>query len=151
MFDLTKKLLIGLLISIVNVFNHTRCVLLSNQKCITQPTYINLNSNENSHYYPLEVELDRCVESCHTLNDLSNKVCVPNKTQDLNLSVSNMIAGIIESKILTRHISWECKCKLDGRKCNSNQWLNNDKCGCECKKRHVCKKYYIWNPATCSC
>ena len=24
-------------------------------------------------------------------------------------------------------------------------------CLCECKTRHVCKKDYIWNPATCSC
>ena len=22
---------------------------------------------------------------------------------------------------------------------------------CVCKKRHLCKKYYIWNPATCIC
>ena len=22
---------------------------------------------------------------------------------------------------------------------------------CECKKRHVCYKDYIWNPSTCSC
>ena len=27
-----------------------------------------------------------CVPSCNTLNDLSNKVCVPNKTEDLNLN-----------------------------------------------------------------
>ena len=26
-----------------------------------------------------------------TLNDLSNKVCIPNKTEDLNISVFNMI------------------------------------------------------------
>ena len=38
-----------------------------------------------------------------------------------------------------------------GKKCNSDQWWNNDKCRCECKKRHVCEKDYIWNPATCSC
>ena len=30
------------------------------------------------------------------------------------------------------------------------QW-SNDKCRCECKKRNVCEKNYIWNPATCSC
>ena len=29
------------------------------------------------------VNLDRCVGSCDILNDLSNKVCVPNKTEDL--------------------------------------------------------------------
>ena len=32
-----------------------------------------------------------------------------------------------ESKILTKNISRECKCKFDGRKCNSNQKWNNDK------------------------
>ena len=62
-----------------------------------------------------------------------------------------MITRINESKTLTKHISCECKCKFHGRSCNSDQWWNNDKCRCECKKPHVCKKYYIWNPATCSC
>ena len=57
--------------------------------------------------------------------------------------------GINKLKTLTKHISWECKCRFDGRKCNSDQWWNNNKCRCE--KRHVCKKDYVWNPATCSC
>ena len=39
-----------------------------------------------------------------------------------------MIAGINESKTLTKHISFECKYKFDGGKYNSNQWWNNDKC-----------------------
>ena len=39
-----------------------------------------------------------------------------------------MISGINESKTLTKHRSCECKCKFDGRKCNSNQKWNNDKC-----------------------
>ena len=42
------------------------------------------------YYYPFAVKLDRCVGSCNTLNDLSNKVCVSNKTKDLYLSVFNM-------------------------------------------------------------
>ena len=71
-----------LLISIVNASNHTKCISLSNQKCEIQPTFINLHPNEYSqefHYYPFTVKLDRCVESCNTLSDWSNKVCVPNK------------------------------------------------------------------------
>ena len=36
------------------------------------------------------------LEGVITLNDLSNKVYVPNKTEDLNLSVFNMITGINE-------------------------------------------------------
>ena len=73
------------------------------------------------------VKLDGCVGNFNTLNDLSNKVCVPNKTEDLNVSVSKMIAWINESKTLTKHASGEYKCKLNGTKCNSNQWWNNDK------------------------
>ena len=145
---------IGLLTGLVNRSYHTKCISLSNQKFMIQPTFINLHPNEYSqefHYYPFSVKLDRCVGSCNTLNDLSNKVCVPNKTEDLNLSVFNTIRGINESKSLTKHISYGYKCKFDGRKCNSNQWWDDDKCRCECKKRHVCEKDYIWNAATCSC
>ena len=105
--------------------------MLSNQKCMIQPTLINLHPSENSHechYYPFTVKLDRCFGIFNTINDLSNKVCVPNNTEDLNLSVFNMITGINESKGLTKHISCECKCRFDGRKFNSDQWRNNDKC-----------------------
>ena len=38
------------------------------------------------HYCPFTVKLDRCDGSCITLNDLSNKECVPNKTEDLACS-----------------------------------------------------------------
>ena len=58
MFGLIKKMFIILLSNIVTGSNHTRCVLLSNQKCMTQPTLIDLHLNEYSqkfHYYPFEV------------------------------------------------------------------------------------------------
>ena len=83
---------------------------------MTLPTLINLHPNEYSqefHYYPFAVKLDRRVGSCNTLSDLSSKVCIPNKTEDLNLRVFNLITGINKSKTLTK---------------------NNDKCQCECKK-----------------
>ena len=39
-----------------------------------------------------------------------------------------MITGINESKTLIKHVSCECKCTFDGKKkCNSEQWWNNDK------------------------
>ena len=66
-----------------------------------QPALISLHSNEYSHefhYYPLSVNLDRCFGSCNTRNDLSNKVCIPNKIEDLNLSVFKMITGINDSE-----------------------------------------------------
>ena len=73
---------------------------------------INLHRNEYSqkfHYYPFAVKLDICVGSCNTLNDLSNKECVPNTAEDLNLRAFKMIAGINESKTLTKHIPCECR------------------------------------------
>ena len=72
-----------------------------------QPTFIHLHPNEYSqefHYYPFAVKLDICVGSCNTLNDLSDKVCIPNETADL----------------LTKEISCECKCKFEKIKCKSS-------------------------------
>ena len=45
MIGLIKKIFIGLLPGIVSASNHTKCVLSSNQKCMTQPILINLHPN----------------------------------------------------------------------------------------------------------
>ena len=47
---------------------------------------------------------------------LPNKAWIPNKTEDLNLSVFDMITGINKLKTLTKHISYDCKCRFDGKK-----------------------------------
>ena len=55
---------------------------------MTQRTLINLHPNEYSQglrYYQFAVNLDRCMGSCNIVNDTSNRVCVPDKTEDLNL------------------------------------------------------------------
>ena len=119
---------------------HGICVSLKNKKCMTRPPLINLNPNEYSqelHYYPFVVKLDRCVGSCNTINDSSNKICVPNKTEDLKISVFKMIPGINESKTLTKHLFFKFKYKFDGGKINSNQKWNTDKCFCEYKKTYM--------------
>ena len=51
-----------------------------------------MNAAKNINLFA--VKLDRCVGSCKTLNDLFNKVCVPNKTENLNLSMFSMVTGI---------------------------------------------------------
>ena len=102
MFRLLKEMFIGLLTGLDNVSNHIKCVLLSHQKSMIQPILINLHPNEYSqelHYYQFEVNLDRCVSSPNTLNVFSNKVCVPNKTKNVNLSVFNMNTRANESKL----------------------------------------------------
>ena len=112
---------------------------------MTQPNLINLHRNEyiqGIRYYPFAVNWDRCKGSFNILDDLSNRVCIPDKTEDLKLYVFNMIAGIKESKALTKHITCKCKFKFDGSKYNSNQKWNNDKCWCESlEEYHLYKKY----------
>ena len=66
------------------------------------------------------------VHTDNTFNDLSNKVSLPNKTEDSNLSMLNIITGIDESRTLTNHVSCQCKCKFDGRRYNLNYWQNNE-------------------------
>ena len=61
-----------------------------------------------------------------------------------------MVTRMNDSKILTKDISCECKCRFHGKICNSEQRLNNNKCWCECKKHQVCEKDYMWNHATCT-
>ena len=75
---------------------------------MAHPTLINLHPNkcgQEFHYYPFAVKLYRCVGSCNTPNDLFNKVCVPSKTEDLNLSAFNLIAGINELQELQENIN----------------------------------------------
>ena len=64
MFVLIKKVFIVVLSAIVNASNNTKNVLISNQKCKIQPTFINLHPNEYSQelqYYPFSVKLYKCV------------------------------------------------------------------------------------------
>ena len=97
------------------------------------------------------VKLDRCAGCSNTLIDLSNKLCILNETENLNLSAFIMISEINELKILAKLISCECKCKLKGTKFKSNQLWKNDKCQCECQKHHICEKEFVCNPSTCIC
>ena len=63
---------------------------VSLSKCQIQPILINIHPNECNqelHYYPFAVKLDKRTGNCNTLNDLSNRVCVPNK----RIHVSDMI------------------------------------------------------------
>ena len=62
-----------------------------------------MNTLKNFTTIHFLVKLDRCVGSCNTFNDLSNKVFVPNKTEDLNLIVFSVITRINDSKTLTKH------------------------------------------------
>ena len=78
-----------------NDSNLRTCIFLNNHLCITRPTIINLNPykyNQELHYYPFMVILD----VMNVLHDPSNGIFVPNKPEDVNLSVFNIITRINE-------------------------------------------------------
>ena len=57
---------------------------------MTRTSLIDLNPdkyNQELRYYPFMINLDRCNESCHTSDILSNRLCVPNKIEGVSLSV----------------------------------------------------------------
>ena len=64
MFELIKKMFIGLLTSVVSVSNHTKYTSLTNQKCMAQPTFINLHPDEYSrNIYHANVNVSLMVEN----------------------------------------------------------------------------------------
>ena len=64
---------------------------------MTQPVVTNLHLNkyrQGLRYNTFPIDLDRSMGICNTLNHLSNRVCVTNKSENLNLNIFNMITGI---------------------------------------------------------
>ena len=45
----------------------------------------------------------------NSVNDLSMRVCVPSKTEDINVQVFNIIENKNEAKAMVKHISCDCK------------------------------------------
>ena len=110
---------------------------------MAESTLINLHPNEYRQAFGYDlfgVNLDGCMGSYTTFNDISNRLCVPKKGKNLNFSVFNWILGMHELISLTKHISFECKCNFGDKKCNWNQKRNNNKCWCESKdSKERCK------------
>ena len=75
---------------------------------MTIPTLIVLNPdkyNQGPRYYLFMFILDRCKEICNTLDDLFNRICVTNKTEDVDFCVFNMITRTNETKTLAKLLS----------------------------------------------
>ena len=99
MRGIIKKIFIVLLSSIVNASNHTKCVLLNNQECMTQLTLIYILMNTVKNYTTIDLQLSYIdvLEVIILLMTYLIKYVfkIPNKTGHLNLSVFNMITGIM--------------------------------------------------------
>ena len=110
MLRLVKRVFIGLFTGLVNAFIYvTKNVRFSPFLLI----YILVNTFKNLTTIPFWLNSTEVLDVVILWMIYLIK-CVPNKIEDLNLSVFNMITGISESKTLTKHILCNCKCKFDG-------------------------------------
>ena len=64
--------------------NSLECVLMNNQEYKIRTEIINLNTNEPL-FYPDSVKINRCKDSCNTVNDPYAKICVPEQIKDTNV------------------------------------------------------------------
>ena len=70
---------------------------LNNGQCKTRPFLIDLNIVELKHY-PYIITLDKCNGSYKTLTEISDRICVANKTENVNLNVFNLITRKMNQK-----------------------------------------------------
>ena len=63
--------------------------------------------------------LDKYSGRCKAVDDFSMKISVPSETRDIDLKLSNLITETNKAKIIIKHISWDCKCKVDSATCKS--------------------------------
>ena len=119
------------------------CVSVVNQKCISRPKIININSHEPI-LYPYSIKVNKCSGSCNNINDPFAKLCVPDITKNINVKVFNIMARINETRQIVWRETCKCICKLTSAVCNSRQIWKEDKCRCECKEdlinKMVCEK-----------
>ena len=75
---------------------------------MARPAFIDLNldgNNKRLRRYTFMISL-YCGGSCDTSDDLSIIIHAPNKMEDVNLNVLNMLRERNESKPLSKHISF---------------------------------------------
>ena len=79
--------------------NSVECVSINNQVCTIRTKIINLNTNEPM-FYPYRIKINKCKDSCNTINDPYAKICVPDEIKNTNVKVFNSMSRTNE----TRHI-----------------------------------------------
>ena len=60
-----------------------KCISLNNQTCMTRPTLIGLHPDEYNQelcYCSVMVNLNRCNGSCNILDDPFDRICIPEKS-----------------------------------------------------------------------
>ena len=86
--------------------NALKFVSTTNQECKIRPEKINVNSNEPS-FYPYNIKVYKCSDSCNNINDPYAKLCLPNVAKNINVKAIDLMSRTNK----TRHIEWHETCK----------------------------------------
>ena len=73
--------LIGLTMSLFNIVKTKplECVSVNNQKCMPRRKILDVNEGVGEAlFYPYNVQVNNCSGSCNTLDNIIEKLCVPN-------------------------------------------------------------------------
>ena len=93
-----------------STFYAAKCLFLNNEPWMVRPNFIDLNSVE-LQYYSFMVSLDKCSGSYNSINGFP-KICIPSKTNDINIKIFDMISNRNEAKTMLKNISCHWKIKI---------------------------------------
>ena len=95
-YVICKMFLINLAISFLNMVKvkSLECMSVVNQKCMSRPKIININSI----FYPCSIKVNKCSGSCNNINNPFAKLCVSDITKNINVKVFNIMARINETR-----------------------------------------------------
>ena len=150
-------LLINLVSSLFNMVavEALKCMSVVNQRCMPRPKILDVNAIDEPVYYPYNVMINKCSESCNDTNHPMAKLCVPDAIKNVNMKVYNLLMRANETKNVMWHESCKCVCRLTSAVCNNKQIWNSDTCSCDCNEdfvdKMVCEEGYMWDPSTCAC
>ena len=76
-----------------------KCISLNNQQSQARLTLVHINCDE-TFYHPFYVTVNKYGETCNTIDDPYAQFCVPNKFQNMNAKVFDLISGVNETRFL---------------------------------------------------
>lgn len=72
---------------------------INNQLCLVRPARISLKSIElHCCSFKITLDKDRYVRSSYAIDDLSDRLCIPDKAEDTNAKVLYTITGVLSKK-----------------------------------------------------
>ena len=63
----------------------------------------------------------KCSGSCNNINDPYAKLCAPDVSKNMNVTVFGLISRTNETSWIKWHETGKCKCRLEASVCNNKQ------------------------------